>query len=284
MQLHIVCLSFDFDAMSGMVARGLKTPTPISRGEFGAVAAPRILALLKQYGIRSSWFIPGIVIRTYPEICRRVAAEGHEIGNHGWTHVPPASLTAEEEERGLIRANEAIADIVGAAPRGYRSPSWDLSDATVPLLLKHGFTYDSSMMGHDHMPYFARTGDVVPDDEPIRFGRTTSLVEMPISWSLDDFPHFEYLRASNSLAPGLANARLVLENFIDDFNYMRKTEEWGILTYTFHPFVIGRGHRLLMLEKLICALKARGAVFHTMAEAVDLFLHRNSAQKQGKPT
>lgn len=284
MPTHIVCLSFDFDAMSGMVARGLKTPTPVSRGEFCAVGAWRILALLKKHGIASSWFVPGTVIETYPEVCRSVAADGHEIGNHGWTHKPPASLSADEEERGLVRANEAIKRITGAAPRGYRSPSWDLSEATIPLLIKHGFAYDSSMMGHDHHPYFARMGDVVSDDEPIRFGAPTGLVEMPISWSLDDFPHFEFLRTDTTLMPGLANAGLVLENFVADFDYMAGTEEWGVLTYTFHPFVIGRGHRMLMLERLIVALKERGAVFHTMSAVVDLFLRRQTQQSSVSST
>ena len=56
---HIVCLTFDFDAMSGWIARGMASPTPISRGEFGpAVALPRILALLKKYDIPASWYIP----------------------------------------------------------------------------------------------------------------------------------------------------------------------------------------------------------------------------------
>ena len=46
MPRHIACLTFDFDAMSGMIAWGLTSPTPISRGEFGAIGVGRILALL----------------------------------------------------------------------------------------------------------------------------------------------------------------------------------------------------------------------------------------------
>jgi peptidoglycan-N-acetylglucosamine deacetylase len=274
---HIVCLTFDFDAMSGMVARGLKTPTPVSRGEFGAVAVDRILATLRRYDLPATWFTPGIVIRTYPDHCRRIVADGHELGHHGWTHTPPASLSPEQEEDDLLRANEAIAEITGKPASGYRSPSWDLSEATVDLLLKHGFLYDSSMMGHDYSPYFARSGDVVPDDAPIRFGEVTTLVEMPVSWSLDDYPHFEYLRTKESLAPGLANARLVLENWVDDFMYMRQIQDWGILTYTFHPYVVGRGHRMLMLERLISALSERGGTFMTMMEAARLFQDRTSS-------
>ena len=97
---HIVCISFDFDAMSGWIARGMTTPTPISRGEFGVIGAARILALLKKHGIPSTWFIPGHTLETYPEACRRVVEGGHEIGHHGWTHRPPASLSRDEEEDG----------------------------------------------------------------------------------------------------------------------------------------------------------------------------------------
>lgn len=273
---HFVCISFDFDAMTGMVARGLKTPTPVSRGEFGAIAADRLLPLLARHQVPSTWFVPGTVIRTYPDHCRRIVDGGHEIGHHGWSHTPPANLTPEKEEEGLLRGNEAIIEMTGSPASGYRSPSWDLSSVTIDLLLKHGFMYDSSMMGHDHSPYFARRGDVVPDDEPIIFGESTSLIEVPVSWSLDDFPHFEFLRTPDTLMPGLSNARLVLENWIDDFTYMQQTEQWGVLVYTFHPFVIGRGHRMLLLERLITQLAERGATFITMREAATRFRERAS--------
>lgn len=269
-----VCLSFDFDAMSVMVARGLKSPTPISRGEFGAIGANRILALLEKYRLKASWFIPGTTVKTYPDHVRRIAEAGHEIGNHGWTHLPPASLSPQQEEAGLLRANEAIAEIYGKPPAGYRSPAWDLSPVSVDLLLKHGFLYDSSMMGHDHHPYYARHNDIVPDDEPVEFGETTTLIEMPVSWSLDDFPHFEYMRTKESTLPGLRSASEVLENWVQDFDYMRLSEQWGVLIYTFHPFVSGRGHRMLLLERLITSLLERGAAFMTVEEAALKFRGR----------
>jgi hypothetical protein len=83
MARHLVCLTFDFDAISLWVARGMTTPTPISRGEFGVVGAERILDLLRRHGISSTWFIPGQTLETYPEVCARIHAEGHEIGHHG---------------------------------------------------------------------------------------------------------------------------------------------------------------------------------------------------------
>jgi len=79
---------------------------------------------------------------------------------------------------------------------------------------------------------------------------------------------FEYMRYQNLIQPGLMNSGLVLENWFDDFAYMRDHYEWGVLTYTFHPHVIGRGHRLIMLEKLIRRLRDSGARFVTMEQAV----------------
>jgi peptidoglycan/xylan/chitin deacetylase (PgdA/CDA1 family) len=198
MPRHIVCLTFDFDAMSGFVARGMTTPTPISRGEFCAVGAERILDLAAKYRVPTTWFIPGVVIGTYPKVCERVAEAGHEIGHHGWSHVPPAQLAPEKEAADLARANETIRQLTGRKARGYRSPSWDLSPHTIDFLLAENFVYDSSMMGHDYMPYRARQGDHVSNDEPMQFGPEPKLVEMPISWSLDDYPHFEFVRTQTT--------------------------------------------------------------------------------------
>jgi peptidoglycan-N-acetylglucosamine deacetylase len=271
---HIVCLTFDFDAISGWIARGMTSPTPISRGEFGIVGSERILALLTKYRIAASWFIPGHTLETYPDACRRVADAGHEIGHHGWTHVPPANLTREQEEEGLVRANEAIRRLTDRYARGYRSPSWDLSPHSVELLLKHGFFYESSMMGDDYTPYRVRQGDVITLDKPAAFGTPTRLIEMPISWTLDDYPHFEFVRTPTAILPGLMNAESVLGNWLADFRYMKQNLDWGVLTYTFHPFVIGRGHRMLVLEKLIRTLAEEGAQFMRMDEAAALFDQR----------
>jgi peptidoglycan/xylan/chitin deacetylase (PgdA/CDA1 family) len=268
MSQHFVCLTFDLDNASGAIARGMTTPTMISRGDFGMVATERLLQLLERRQILGTWFIPGHTIETYPASVRAVHGAGHEVGHHGWTHRVPATLGREAEELELTRGNDAIKTLTGHYARGYRSPAWDLSPHSIELLLAHGFTYDSSLMGHDYLPYQARDGDVVTLEEPIRYGADTALVEMPISWSLDDYPVFEYMRLPNAIQAGLMNADLVGANWFADFQYMADHYDWSVLTYTFHPHVIGRGHRLLMLDRLIEKLQAAGAVFLTMEQAV----------------
>lgn len=266
---HLVCLTFDFDVVSAWIYRGLTTPTQLSRGEFGVVGARRILDLLDRHGVNATWFIPGHTIETYPGACREVVEAGHEVGHHGYLHEPPADLTRAEEEAVLKRGVQCIRQLTGSPPRGYRSPSWDLSEHTVDLLLESGFAYDSSLMGDDYRPYRARRGDVVTRDGPMRFGEQTDLIEMPISWSLDDHPHFEPVHRPNVQTPGLMNTGDVLANWVDEFTYMANSGEDGILTYTFHPQVIGRGHRMLMLSDLVARLTDLGARFCRMDEALE---------------
>ena len=263
---HYACITLDFDTIALWTAMGQTSPTPLSRGEFGAVAAPRLLELFASLGIETTWFMPGMTIDTYESVCRQVAEAGHEIGHHGYDHVAPGSLSRDEELDQLKRGNEAIERVSGRPARGYRSPAWDLSSNTVQLLLDEGFTYDSSMMGHDWLPYRARSGDAAQPGGPMRFGKPTALWELPISWSTDDFPHFEYFRGN-----GLRTAQGVLDNWLEDFLYMREHADWGVMTYTLHPFVIGRGHRLRMLERLLAELREAGAEFVTAEQAVEQF-------------
>ena len=267
MPRHIVCLTFDFDTQSGFIARGMTTPTPLSRGEFGALASRRILAFLKSRGIRTTWFIPGFTIESWPEGVRgggraRARDRQPQLGAYPLRDHDPRAGGGRPRARG-----EAVVRLTGRKPRGYRSASWDLSENTIDLLIAHGFLYDSSMMGGDYLPYRARRGDVAELGKPYRFGAETELIEMPISWSLDDYPHFEFVRTQATVLPGLQSARAVMENWLDEFLYMKKTVDWGVLTYTMHPYVIGRGYRMLAFEDLVAKLAAEGAIFMTMEDA-----------------
>ncbi len=92
-----VCLSFDFDALSGRLFRGESSPTPLSRGEFGARAGIyRVLDLLKEHGIPATFFIPGHTIDTFPEQVKLVVDAGYEIAHHGYCHEVPNTLSREE--------------------------------------------------------------------------------------------------------------------------------------------------------------------------------------------
>lgn len=275
-----VCLTFDFDALSlWLGSMGATSPSMISRGEFGVVGVERILRLLERRGIQATFFIPGHTAVTYPDSVRAIAAAGHEIGHHGYLHENPVALaSADDERRVLERGLEALQRVAGARPVGYRSPAWDNSPHTIELLLEYGFRYESSLMGRDFEPYWCRVGDVIEPDGPYRFGREVDLVEMPVSWLLDDFPHFEYLRVGERVYPGLSAGPKVEEIWREEFDYMCAEVPSGVFTLTMHPQVIGRGHRMLMLDRLLDHMCSQSGVrFTTLAAASDAF---RSAQER----
>lgn len=267
-----VCLSFDFDAISLWIGpMRAKSPSMISRGEFGAVGVLRILALLEREAIPATFFVTGHTAETYPAQTRAIAEAGHEIGHHGYLHENPIDLFPEDEERVMLRGLAALDAVAGVRPVGYRSPSWDNSEHTIDLLLKYGFRYESSLMADDFTPYWCRTGDTIDPDGPYRFGQPVDLVEMPVSWLLDDFPHFEYIRLPNRVSPGLSAASKVEEIWREEFDFMVRDVPNGVFTLTMHPQVIGRGHRILMLERLIAHFRAAGAQFSTLSAAAETF-------------
>ena len=251
-----VCLSFDFDAMSPWVRR-TNNPSAISRGEFGAVAVPRILDLLHEYDARATFFTPGHTALAYPALMERIVGSGHEVAHHGWVHENPEELSRDEEERVLVRGIEVLTDVCGTRPVGWRSPAWAMSPNSVELLLAHGFAYDSSLMGHDSSPYRVRLGDRWGPDEPYTFGSPCALVELPVYWGLDDFPQFEFVPGRWG---GGASPSAVFEIWRGDLDYAYERSPGGVVTLTMHPQSIGRGHRMLMLERLLAHLRAKGDV------------------------
>jgi len=259
-----VCLSFDFDGPSLWIQRRQTTPAPISRGEFGAVAVPRILKLLAQRGILATFYVPGHTIETYPDVCRAIAEAGHEVALHGYAHELNAMLSQDEERQILLRSMKLIEDLTGAPPTGYRAPSGDVTEQTLQLLIEHGLTYDSSLMGHDYQPYKVRLGSTFPTDQPAQWGTETDLVELPWSWTLDDYVYLEFVTFRRMLMPGLKSPEEMFENFAGDVEWMVREVTAGVVTPVFHPQVIGRGHRLLALEAWIDRVAALGITFSRM--------------------
>jgi len=259
------CLTFDVDGMSSWIGSGRSNnPSAISRGEFTAIATPRVLALLAKNDIAASFCIPGHTACAYPGLVRDIRDAGHEIVHHGWVHENPASLDAAGERAALQRGFDALDRTAGVRPIGYRSPAWDFSARTIDLLIEAGFAYDSSLMGNDFAAYYVRSGDRWSSDEPFQFGRVTDLVELPVTWGLDDFPAFEF---SPRFSEGYRAPSAVEEVWRGDFDYAQRHADGGIFNLTLHPEVIGRGHRISMLERLIEHMRAQpGVRFATMGD------------------
>ena len=166
----------------------------------------------------------------------------------------------------------SLKKVTGHAPIGYRLPAAGLTPRTLELLVSHGMLYDSSMMGDDFTPYYCRVGDQAPKDSAFIFGPPTEVVELPFTWGLDDFVAFEHIWTRNGINPGIASPSRIFEVWAGDFDYLYDRIGEGTYILTLHPQCIGRGHRLLMLERLVDHIRSRDGIgFKTMREVAEEF-------------
>jgi peptidoglycan/xylan/chitin deacetylase (PgdA/CDA1 family) len=224
--------TFDLDAETLWMARGVHEPVTLSQGRFGPVEAlSRILALLRTHDVRASFFIPAWVAEHHQDAVRAIVDGGHEVGCHGDEHERVSELPPDREEAILVRSVEVLTRLGGTRPIGYRAPAWQLSSATLPLLVQYGFAYSSNMM--DRLsPYL----------HPAVGGR--AIVEIPVSWVLDDAPYFMFTGQRTIQPPGP-----VLQGWLTEFEGI--TEARGVTNFTFHPQIIGRPSRLTCLRELL---------------------------------
>jgi hypothetical protein len=286
------CLCFDFDALSLWLGLfRFTTANPLSRGEFGAtVGIPRILNILDRYDIKATFFVPGHTAEVFPDAVRDIFDRGHEVAAHSMYHAPyevglamsgiePAT---PQQQRGYLEQQiEALEKVTGERPVGFRSPIGDWVGEDVPKhLIDLGFTYDSSLQGHDFVPYRLRIGDEIQTEEPytVRFGEPSSLLEIPLHWDTNDFAQFEflgyYLSGDNPwFSPSPFNtATQVMENFSGSFDYCYHNVPGGVWNTILHPQACGRDLKAAWLERLVQYLYEHSDVwFTTMREATEAY-------------
>ena len=246
-----VCLSFDIDNESPLMARDLKPlPTPMSETEYGArEGLPRVLAALEKDKLPASFYIPAVSAILAPDMVPAIMKSGrHEIALHGWIHESlPALNDAAEEQRLLTQSIDYFTKVTGKRPVGYRAGAWALSHHSIGILRKANLLYDSSLMAMDQ-PYTIMAN-----------GQDTGLVELPVSWILDDAPYFGRTGA-------LPSPEAIFRVYQDEFD--KAYQEGGMLMATFHPHIVGRRSRMVHLEKFIAYLKSKPGVWFATAEAI----------------
>jgi len=232
-------LTFDLDAETMWTARDAsyaQRPILMSQGAYGwKVGVPRILALLRRYGLQSTFFVPGLVAEAHPDLIKRMVDEGHEIAHHSYSHRWIVNLSPQEERREMEQGLEALTRTAGYRPRGWRSPAAEFSAITLALLQEYGFDYSSNFFDDDS-PYLLEIG-----------GRATDIVELPFRWVLDDAPFFQY----SIVLPGrtLQAPSAVLETWKLEFDVLYA--EQRMMMVGMHPQLIGQPSRLKVLEGLI---------------------------------
>lgn len=263
-----VILSPDFDAHSVWIGTmRTRSQSALSRGEFGAeVGAPRLLETFRRRGITTTWCIPTHTMQTFPAAVEAVVSEGHEIAAHGVYHEYVPKLTPDEERRLMELQLDLHEELIGLRPRGYRSPALDITDATLGILDEFGLEWDSSLQGRDFTPYHPRMVAEIDLERGNTFGPPAKVLEIPVSWSLDDFPELEMLNGN-----GLQQSNeTVLQRWKDAFDFALERCPGAVMTWTLHPQTIGRAHNLMMLDQFLDHVQAHDSVwFPTLSEIAD---------------
>ena len=282
-----VAFGVDVDAVAGWLGSygGEDSPCDISRGMFaGEVAVPRLLTLFERNNLRTTWFIPGHSVETFPEQTAMVVDAGHEVGVHGYSHENPIAMTRAQESAVLDRSIELLEKVSGTRPTGYVAPWWEFSPVTNELLIERGIKYDHSLMHRDFTPYYVRVGDSWTKIDyaknaedwmkPLVRGEETGLVEIPANWYLDDLPPMMFIKASAN-SHGFVSPRALEESWRDQFDWVYRELDYAAFTFTIHPDVSGRPQNLLMLERLIEHINSHeGVRWSTFDEIADDFLAR----------
>jgi peptidoglycan/xylan/chitin deacetylase (PgdA/CDA1 family) len=247
-----VALSFDSDHETIPLRDGETRPGKLAQGEYGSrVAAPRILALLADYGVPATFFMPAVSALLHPDEVQAYVAGGHELAVHGWIHERNMLLSRADELDLTGRAIETLERLSGARPVGIRTPSWDFSDHTLEIIQELGLRYDSSLMADDD-PY-----------ELLADGRRTGIVELPVEWIRDDAPYL-MMERYGALRP-YTPPRALYEIWRDEFAAAHR--EGGLFQLTLHPHIIGHRSRLVVLRELLTYMTAQSGVwFATHAE------------------
>lgn len=254
----IINFTVDFDAM--IFRKYLKEPRLwCAQGEFGGRAGlGRLLDLFRDYGIRSTLFLPGQTGLLYPEVVRRAAREGHEVANHMWDHHIPA--TFEEERDHLALADGLIRSLTGRYPVGTRS------EHNLAALSDHAYKYVSYTPQGD-FPFYLYCESI-----------KKWMLNLPISFSHDDamFFYFGWYGSRNEqqrIQPPTA----FLDTLLDAYAVARRTS--GYMNIVVHPNLSGRSCRIPMLRRFFERTLADGDVRYVTSEwLADFILERHPVE------
>ena len=130
----------------------------------------KLLAIFEQFDVRGTFFVLGWVAERYPQLVKDIAAGGHEIACHGFSHRLVYEQSPHEFREEALRSKNLLEDITGSAVLGYRAASYSIvreSLWALDILVELGFVYDSSIFPVRHDRYG------IPDAERIPHRLTT---------------------------------------------------------------------------------------------------------------
>ena len=137
------------------------------------------LALFSEANVKATFFTLGWIAERYPEMIRKIVAEGHELASHGYGHQRVSDLSPAAFRADIVKAKEILEDISGHSVQGYRAPSYSIGKKNIwalEILADTGHCYSSSIYPgkHDHYGYPGAPRFTFKDQK-------TGIIEIPIT-------------------------------------------------------------------------------------------------------
>ena len=229
------------------------------QAEFGVkIAARRLFDLFEKYEIRATFAVPSVMADLYPDDVSQIIRRGHEVAAHGYRHEDIGSLKLEEEKALLQQTTEELEAVCGKRPAGWYSlPRQDehyaggqLSPHTLDLLIDAGYEYLGNGMADD-IPYYWVTD----------FHTERNILTLPYYCHFDD--QFFLMFPPIGTGMNLENPRPLSQNWKEEFDaqYLRGR----YFTMFIHPYLIGWGNRLELLENMIRYIRDFSGVWNPTA-------------------
>ena len=204
----------------------------------------RILKILARHGVCSTFFVNGATAQKYPESVRAIATQGHEVAAHSWNAADHFTMPKEKEDELIGRVIESLEKASGARPTGWLTPRAQISEHTMELIAKHGFSWHSDCFDDD-LPYVVKV-----NGHP--------LVEVPRSTLTDD-----YAMMGTLAARPFGSHRDMLAVWMDEFDvlYREAETEPRLLSINWHQCMLGRPALSKVLDDLLSHIKKHDGVW-----------------------
>ncbi|MFM2032911.1 MAG: hypothetical protein RLZZ297_1676 [Chloroflexota bacterium] len=211
----------------------------------------RITQTLATAGVPSTWYVPGVVGRRYPDTIRALAAAGHEIAAMGWEHEVYADLGDTATDALLQQTRSELSELSGVGVTGFRLPRGTWPRHFDAALLRAGYRYSASLNG---------------DDTP--YPHASGLIEIPVHTELDDRPFFQFnftpaFPAGHSRLPDYDAVSAIWQWEFDAYR-----QYGGCCVLQVHPEWLGTPGRIHLLEQFIAHAQRHDDVWITTSGAV----------------
>jgi peptidoglycan/xylan/chitin deacetylase (PgdA/CDA1 family) len=207
-----------------------------------------MLDLFESEGVNTTFILNGNLADRLPEIVKEIKDKGHEIAIESYIHDYNYMKTKEEEKLDLQKCKEAIAKVLGEAPKGYLSMGVQPTENTPGLLVENGFKYWMDLQ-HDEIPYTLQVDN-------------KDLVALSYYMFLNDYSSYSWAGRT---------PRELLELWKDCFDYLYEEGKNGspkMMIWGFHAFLTGRPFRAKVLREFIRYAKGHPKVW--FARSIDI--------------